>query len=151
MWPKEFTIIMMAALPVVEARLAIPFAILVEQINPINATVLAFIGSLIPALFVTPFIYRFGETMKERVPVFANLLSRTQARHGARFDGGKRVALFVLVAIPVPLSGVWTGILAAYLFGIRQRDAIPLLAAGSLISSIGVGLLVAGASGLFGF
>jgi len=45
-----------------------------------------------------------------------------------------------LVAIPLPGSGGWTGVLVAWLFGVEKKWAIGLISLGILLA----GLLVAG-------
>jgi len=44
------------------------------------------------------------------------------------------LGLVVFVAIPLPGTGVWTGSLAAYIFGIEKRKAISALIIGGLLS-----------------
>jgi uncharacterized membrane protein len=53
------------------------------------------------------------------------------------------VCLFV--AIPLPMTGAWTGAAAAFVFGVRPRLAIPAIAAGILIAGTIVTLVVTGA------
>ena len=138
----------MGIMPMLESRVAVPFGVLVAQLTPVYAVALTFVGGLTLALFVTPLMYRFGDVLKAKVPIFKNILVKTQARHGKRFEDSKLIALFVLVALPFPMSGVWTGILLSYLFGIPLRHAVPILTVGALIASIFVGLIVAGVIGL---
>jgi uncharacterized membrane protein len=42
----------------------------------------------------------------------------------------------MFVGIPLPLTGVWTGSLAAYLFGLSRKKSIIAITTGVLISSI---------------
>lgn len=44
------------------------------------------------------------------------------------------LGLIVFVAIPLPGTGVWTGSLAAYIFGMEKRKTIPALIIGGLLS-----------------
>ncbi|HDZ35611.1 MAG TPA: ligand-binding protein SH3 [Thermococcus sp.] len=57
------------------------------------------------------------------------------------------LGLTLFVAIPLPGTGVWTGSLAAYLFGIEKRMTIPALILGGLLS---MAITVLPALGLFG-
>ena len=52
--------------------------------------------------------------------------------------------MVVLVAIPLPMTGAWTGSLAAWVFHIPPRSAIPLISLGVLIAGVIVTLLVEG-------
>jgi uncharacterized membrane protein len=40
------------------------------------------------------------------------------------------------VAIPLPITGVWTGCVAAFLFGIRFWYAFPMMVGGVIIAGI---------------
>ncbi|AMQ17940.1 COG2426 family protein [Thermococcus peptonophilus] len=55
------------------------------------------------------------------------------------------IGLTVFVAVPLPGTGVWTGALAAYLFGIEKRQTVPALILGGLLS---MGITVGPALGL---
>ena len=53
--------------------------------------------------------------------------------------------LIVLVAVPLPGTGAWTGALVAALFDIRLRSALPAILAGVLIAG---GIMLAVSCGL---
>ena len=46
------------------------------------------------------------------------------------------LGLIMFVAIPLPVTGAWTGCLAATLFKIRLRYALPAIIAGVLIAAV---------------
>ena len=50
--------------------------------------------------------------------------------------------LLLFVAIPLPATGVWTGAIVAYLFGIGEKRSIPALLSGGLLSNVIVSLLI---------
>jgi len=141
----------LATIPIVEVRGAIPFGIL-SGLSPISAIAFAFLGSAVTVLMVAPILYRIGNTLAQR-PLFNALFSRvfsfTRRRHEKRFARAKELALFSLVVIPLPFSGVWSGMLAAYVFGIPLRRTIPLCILGSLVGSFAVGILAVGIMQLF--
>jgi len=141
----EFMTFLLAATPLIESRVAVPFGVFVAELTPARAVLLTFFGAAMPALLATPFIYRFGDTLRTRWPRFDHLLHRTQAKHGMKFEEGKIAALFLFIAIPLPATGVWSGVLISYLVGIPLRMAMPILVLGGLAGSVAVGLIVAGA------
>jgi uncharacterized membrane protein len=47
----------------------------------------------------------------------------------------------VLIAIPLPITGAWTGSLTSWAFGIPARKAIPLIALGVVFAGIIVTIL----------
>ena len=59
----------------------------------------------------------------------------------------KKLGLFVLVAIPLPGTGAWTGATVAGLLDMRLKDALPSIFAGV----IAAGILVIGITYGFGF
>ena len=61
----------------------------------------------------------------------------------------KEFALVVLVAIPLPLTGAWTASLAAYIFGIPYKKAIPLIFLGLVIAGVIVTLVTVGVVDVF--
>ena len=57
--------------------------------------------------------------------------------------------LVLLVAIPLPGTGAWTGALVASLLDIRMKTALPAIAAGVLIAGALTGLITGGVAQLF--
>ena len=56
--------------------------------------------------------------------------------------------LILLVAIPLPGTGAWTGALVATLLDIRLRQAFPAIAAGVVIAGVIITALTVGVAGL---
>ena len=54
------------------------------------------------------------------------------------------LGLILFVAIPLPITGAWTGCVAAFLFGVRKRWAVACIAAGVLIAGVIVTLASTG-------
>jgi len=135
-------------LPVVELRGAIPFAMATYGFSPWEALLVAVIGNIIPALVLVPFIGRAGVFLSEKSELwkrfFSYFLARTRNNHEKKFEIFKEFALVVLVAIPLPLTGVWTASLVAYVFGIPSRKAIPLIFIGVIIAGVIVALATLG-------
>ena len=52
--------------------------------------------------------------------------------------------LFILVAIPLPGTGAWTGALAASLLDMRLKNALPAILMGVIVAGIIVMLLTFG-------
>ena len=61
----------------------------------------------------------------------------------------KEFILVLFVAIPLPMTGVWTASLVAYVFGIPFRKAIPLIFVGVVIAGVIVVLTTMGIITLF--
>lgn len=109
---------------------------------------MAVVGNLVPAVFWLLFLPRFGNLLTSFSNPLGRLLTwRTEAlrrRNSERFHRHGALALTVLVAIPLPVTGVWTGCLAAWAFEIPFRRALPAIALGAVIA----GAIVTGLTGL---
>ena len=93
-------------------------------------------------LLPVPFILLFLEAatrLLSRVAIFERLLSwlfeRTR-RRGKIIQKYKHIGLILFVAIPLPVTGAWTGSLAAVLFGIKFRHAFLSIFIGVVIAGI---------------
>jgi len=135
---KELLVTIIAAMPIAELRVAIPVAIQNLDLTWYNAYFLAIIGNMLPV----PFILLFLETatrLLNHVPVFKRgldwLFKRTRQR-GEIIQKYKRIGLVLLVAIPLPVTGAWTGALAAALFGINFKHAFFSILLGVLIAGV---------------
>ena len=136
--PPQLIIIIIASLPIVELRGAIPIAVLTYHLPPLEAYVLAVIGNLIPILpillLLTPI-----HNLLAKIPVFDKFFTwffeRTRKR-ATQVEKYGAIGLSLFVAIPLPVTGAWTGSVAAILFNIRRRYALPAIIVGVLLAGI---------------
>ena len=142
-----FEILIVAALPIAELRLAIPWAIEVLNTPWYYAFLIAVIGNMLPVPFILLFI-EAAVRLLSRVAVFErffNWLFERTRRRGKIIQKYKRIGLVLFVAIPLPVTGAWTGSLAAVLFGIKFKQAflsifIGVIIAGIIVTSLWMGL-----------
>ncbi|ABE52292.1 COG2426 family protein [Methanococcoides burtonii] len=150
--PPWLSTIILSALPISELRGAIPIAIGVYEIGPVEAYLLAVLGNLLPVipllLFLEP-VSAFLRRFKIGDMFFTWLFTRTRQKHSESMEKYGTLALTLFVAIPLPVTGAWTGCAAAFVFGIKFRHALIAIVAGVLIAGIVVTLLtLAGISAL---
>ena len=142
--PSWFATIILSARPISELRGAIPIAIGVYGISPIEAYFLAVLGNLIPVipllLFLEP-VSTFLRRFKVGDMFFTWLFTRTRQKHSESMEKYGLLALTMFVAIPLPVTGAWTGCAAAFVFGIKFRYALLAIFAGLLIAGIVVTLV----------
>jgi len=137
--PEELLkVILIAASPIAELRLAIPLAINTFGFPWYYALLLAIIGNLLPV----PFILLFLDTatrLLSKVALFNRMLNwlfeRTR-RRGRIIERYKRIGLALFVAIPLPVTGAWTGSLAAVLFGLSFKHAFLSIIVGVFIAGV---------------
>ena len=136
--------ILLGLLPISELRGAIPFA----YFNGVPLWLSAVIGILSNAL--VPFIgFTFlGSLHKllDKWPFYHRLFEKTVAR--ARGKVGEKVhkygllGLMLFVAIPLPITGAWTGTLGAWVMGLNPKKCMPFILLGVLISGIIVTIVI---------
>lgn len=136
----------LSMVPVLELRAAIPFGV-ANGLSPPGAMVTAILGNLVPVPFIILFIRRIFGWLKsmKRVRGVVERLERRAARKSEAVRKYAWLGLCVLVAIPLPGTGAWTGALVAALMDIRLKRAMPAIALGVVIA----GVIVTGLS--YGF
>lgn len=148
---KYLTVLGMAALPVLELRGAVPYGVAMDlPLLPVLAV--SIVGNMLPVPFIILFIRRIFAWMKRKSSWLCGIAERLESRAHAKEDiliRYETLGLFILVAIPLPGTGAWTGSLAAALFDLRMKNALPaiflgVVTAGLIMSvvSYGVDILI---------
>lgn len=148
--PKEWITLIIAALPVSELRGAIPVA-LGMHMPLFKAYWISVLGNLIP---VIPLLLAL-EPVSERLRhfrlwhlFFEWLFERTKRRADLVERYGS-IGLIAFVAIPLPITGAWTGCVAASLFKIRFRYAFVAITLGVLIAGVIVSIISSGGFAIY--
>jgi len=135
---RELIVLIVSMLPIFELRGAIPLAVLYYDMPVISAYLLCWLGNLIPIL---PIIY-FLEPIRKALShigivdkFFSWFYARTY-RRGERVMRLGAIGLTFFVAIPLPVTGAWTGSVLAILFNIKPRYAFPAIILGVTIAGI---------------
>lgn len=137
---------LIAMVPLLELRGAIPYGVL-HGLTPLAALLIAIAGNLLPVPFLILFTRRVFAWLKTKGCV-RQLIERLEIRAFKKSQVVNKYAglgLFILVAIPLPGTGAWTGALVAALMDMRIKRAMPAIALGVLTA----GFIMAGLS--FGF
>ena len=136
--PKELIVVFISALPILELRGAIPIAINLFQIPWYWAFLLALIGNLIPVpilLIFLEYLAKIISKVKIGKKFISWLFERTRARSHI-IQKYQRIGLVLFVAIPLPMTGAWTGSIAAFLLGIKFRYAFLAIFCGVIIAGV---------------
>lgn len=124
-----------AMVPVLELRGAIPFG-LALGLPASLVYVISVIGNLIPVPAIMLFIRTLFRWLRRR-PWWGEKIDKLENRahlKGRLVRKYRIPGLILLVAIPLPGTGAWTGALVATLFDIRIGVALPAILAGVLIA-----------------
>ena len=141
------TTLIVSALPLVELRYAIPLGIKMG-IDPLFAYVLSYIGASLvcPILF---FILKPVLNLMKKMKWFYNLavsveqifeeksssIAEKSASGADRANKIKFWGVLLFVAVPLPLTGVWTGTAIAVFLNMKFRHAFPAVVLGNLVAA----------------
>lgn len=137
--------------PVIELRGAIPIGV-GSGLPYWLVVVISIIGNLVPVPFIILFIRKIFELMRKWSKKLDSLVTRLENRAEKKSDVVQKYAfwgLFILVAIPLPGTGAWTGALVAAMLNMRLRRAFPAIALGVIGAAVIVTFVTYGAELLF--
>lgn len=150
-FPPEIVTLIIAATPVLELRGALPVALKMFNFTPFKAFILSIVGNLAPVVPLL-FFLNYASHLLMRFPAakkfFDWWFARTR-RHSKIVEKYETLGLLLFVAVPLPMTGAWSGCVAAYLLGIKFRHAVSAIAAGVVIAGIIVSTTVLGVSWIF--
>lgn len=140
---REIVVVVVGALPISELRGAIPLGINVFGLPWYRVFLLALIGNIIPVPILLLFLDFFVKLLSRVEPgrkLVDWVLSRTRAR-SEFIRKYERIGLVLFVAIPLPITGAWTGSIAAFLMGLQFRYAFLAILCGIIIAGVIVTIL----------
>ena len=126
-----------AMVPVLELRGAIPVGI-AAGLPPMVACVTAILGNLMPVPLIMLLIRKIFDWLRDTRffgPKIEWLEKRAHLK-GRLVRKYRLPGLIILVGIPLPGTGAWTGALVAALLDIRLRHAIPAIFLGLIIAAV---------------
>ncbi len=131
-------VFLLSTLPVLELRGAIPIAISYYKLPVIPSYLFSVMGNLVPAVFLLLYLKPFSDFLRKWhfFDIFFSWLFKRTRRHEKKYEKYGALFLLFFVAIPLPITGVWTGCVAAFLFGIRFWYAFPMMVGGVIIAGI---------------
>lgn len=146
-FPPWLGTMFIAMLPIFELRGAIPAAKLLWDMSAWEAFIFAVPGNMIPIPFILLLLDPVSKWLMEKSKImnkfFTWLFNRTRRRHTTGFDKWKEMALIVFVAIPLPITGAWTGAVAAFLFDIPFWKSLLFIFLGVCIAGVIVSAVTA--------
>lgn len=139
---NELVTFFVAALPLSELRGAIPLAMLKFGFSPYKAFAISALGNILPILPLLLGLEKISEYLSRkfyRFDKFFNwLFERTRIKHAGHFTYWGDLALLIFVAIPLPLTGAYSGAVAAFVFGIPLKRAFWSIVLGVLTAGLAV-------------
>lgn len=144
-FPQSLQVFFISMLPIFELRGSIPYAWAIGYgaSHPVLTYFLAISGNFVPVIPILTLLEpvdRHLRKIKLIDTVLTWLFKRTESR-SKMVRRYKALGLILFVAIPAPMTGAWTGSVAAYLFKIPLRTAIPCIILGISIAGVVVSIL----------
>jgi len=151
--PPPLAILICSALPILELRGGIPLGhFLLGPERWLTIYLWAVLGNFLP---VIPILKLLGpaERLLRRFRIFDRfftwLFARTERRSGPIRKYGT-LGLILFVAIPAPMTGAWTGSMAAYLLKLPFKTSLLCVIMGILIAGAVMTLASLGVIGIAG-
>ena len=133
--------------PISELRGGIPFGILEMGLDPVFTFFMAIVAN---ALIFFPIFFAlrlFYDKFFSRFQIFNRYLDSVRRRGKPKVDKYGFLGLTLLVAIPLPITGVYTASILSWLLGMNWRRAFPAIGLGVIGAGIIVLLITLGITG----
>ena len=143
---KALLTLLISMVPVVELRGAIPFGV-AAGISVGLSFMIALIGNMIPVPFIILFIRPVFKWFKEKSQWLANIARWFEGKANRNIDKVLKYefwGLVLLVAIPLPGTGAWTGALVSAMMDMQLKRAVPAIFVGTMIAGIIISLATMG-------
>jgi uncharacterized membrane protein len=131
--------------PILELRASIPLAIIYGGSLWPFYVVLAMLANIA----VIPFIFYFLDNLHNafmNIKIYEKLFTRSVNRVRKKIEHkigtkGEFLALYFLIALPFPMTGVYTGTLAAWLFNLPRKKSLLYIIYGAITAGIIITLI----------
>ncbi|MBT4575392.1 MAG: small multi-drug export protein [Candidatus Cloacimonetes bacterium] len=141
--PDEIKVFLISMIPIFELRGSIPIGVHRYKLPYWKVIPISIVGNMFPIFFILLF-FDFVTKIFFKVPFLKKILEAIFARtrrKTAVIQKYEEIGLMFFVAIPLPITGAWTGSLAAYLFGLKFWKSILFIFLGVCIAAVVVTFL----------
>ncbi len=137
--------ILFSILPISELRGAIPYAVSQGFSIPTAALIAVLANATVPLI-----VFLFLESLHRlfyKIPVYKRFFDRfvekSRSKVHAKVEKYGYWGLMIFVAIPLPITGAWTGALGAWVLGLSYKKSFFAIAGGVILAGLIVSILVA--------
>lgn len=134
---KVIATFFISMVPVIELRGGLPYGITLGLDYPLALTA-AVIGNMVPVPFIIVYIRHIFTWLRKRSKWWDEKITRLEKKahlKGRVVRKYSTIGLCILVAIPLPGTGAWTGALVAAVLDMRLKKAIPAIFLGVCIAA----------------
>jgi len=134
---------LISMIPIFELRGGIPVGIALFKLHPVTVYFTCVVFNLIPVLPILLLLNPLRRLLS-RVPPFRGLfryLERKAARNKRLIERYEEIGLTLFVAIPLPVTGAWTGSIIAEVMGLKVMKSFLSITLGVALAGIIVTML----------
>lgn len=139
-FPREWAVFFLSMMPITELRATIPLAIIQFHMAPLLAYFYAVAGNTLMGAIVLAIVEPVVKIAISRIGWLHNLwnkyIRRITVGNKDKFEKWGALALITFIAIPLPMTGAFTGAVAASIFEVPFKKAVPVILAGCAIAGI---------------
>lgn len=152
MLKKYLIVFLISMVPLVELRLAIPYAVGVG-LPVVPSIIVSVVGNMLPVPFIFFFARKVLEWGKDKKIIGGfctwciNKGVKGSDKLQKKGSAGLYVALLLFVGIPLPGTGAWTGTLAASFLNMDFKKSVLAIIGGVLLAGA---IMLAASLGVFG-
>jgi uncharacterized membrane protein len=148
--PPELAVMLIAFIPIAELRASIPIALEIYKMSVPAAIFWSVLADIIISAVIIysldPVYRKLAGRLKIIDRFFIWLFKRTRRKFFHKYEVFGSIALILFVAIPLPITGAWTGSIASWLFDIPKGKSLFYVSLGVIISA---GIVAAISLGIF--
>jgi len=140
--------VIVAMVPVIELRGAIPIGV-ANGLDVQTALLASIVGNMLPVPIIILFVRKVFAWMRKVSERLNHIVEKLEAKAESKksvIDKYEWWGLVILVAIPLPGTGAWTGALVAAMLDMQLRRALPAIFIGVIIAGIIVTTITYGAT-----
>lgn len=141
---------LISMVPVIELRGAIPIGV-ANGLSVQEAMLVSVIGNLLPVPIIILFVrkvFAWLRSKHEKLDRMVQGLEERAERKSGIIEKYEWFGLVILVAVPLPGTGAWTGALVAAMLNMRLKRAFPAILLGVVIAGIIISYITYGAVAL---
>ena len=144
MLKKYLIVFFISMVPLIELRVAVPYA-LAAGLPVLPSYIVAIIGNMLPVPFIFFFARKVLEWGKDKKVIgkFFTFCLEKGHKGGEKLQEktgrGLYVALFLFVGIPLPGTGAWTGTLAASILDMDFKKSVVAVVLGVILAGVIMG------------
>lgn len=128
-------VLLVTLIPIFELRVSIPLGIRIFELDPVLTFFIAIIANALLFFPIFLILRLFYDKLLSRFQIFNRYLDSVRKKGKPKVDKYGFLGLTLLVAIPLPVTGVYTATILSWLLGMDWRKAFP---------AIGIGVVIAG-------